>query len=110
MEIAFHRNGALVSDATLRKIEKMIAEAGTRFPRAMDATVRFDAAGVTRRVEILLRAPRHTPLVATGEGRYFGPAASQALQRLRLQLRREKSLPKTRARVQARRAAGTVRP
>jgi hypothetical protein len=108
VEIAFHRNGAPVSDATVRKIEKMITAAASRFPRAMDATVRFTAEGVTRRVEILLRAPRARSLVATGEGRYFGPAASQALHRLRLQLLREKKLPKTRARVQARRAGGAT--
>lgn len=108
MEIAFHKNDASVSHATVRKIEKMIAAAAARFPRPMDATVRFTSEGVTRRVEILLRAPRHATLVSTGEGRYYGPAASQALHRLRLQLLREKRLPKTRSRVQARRAGGAA--
>ena len=108
MEIAFHKHGTAVSDATVRKIRKMVAGAGARFPRVIDATVLFSAEGVTRRVEILLRAPRNSSLVATGEGRYFGPAASQALQRLRLQLLREKGIPKTRARVQARRGRGTA--
>jgi hypothetical protein len=108
VEIAFHKNGAVVSDATVRKIEKMIIAAGARFPQPMDATVRFTSQGVTRRVEIMLRAPRHAGLAATGEGRYFGPAASQALQRLRVQMVREKRLPKTRSRVQARRPGGTT--
>jgi ribosome-associated translation inhibitor RaiA len=108
VEIAFHKNGASVSDTTVGKIEKMIADASAWFPRPMNATVRFTSEGVNRRVEIRLRAPRHTALVATGEGRYFGPAASQALQRLRLQLVREKHIPKARSRVQARRAGGAA--
>ena len=106
MDIVFHKNGAQVSDATVRNVSKLITAAGARLPRAVDATVRFDSEGRRRLVEIVLRAPRHAPLVATGEGRYFGPAAAQALQRLRVQMLREKRTPKARARAQSRRAAG----
>ena len=48
MEIAFHKHGTAVSDATVRKIRKMVAGAGARFPRVIDATVLFSAEGVTR--------------------------------------------------------------
>jgi hypothetical protein len=39
-----------------------------------------------KRVEILLHAPRQRDLIARGEGRYFGPAFTTAIDRLTAQI------------------------
>ena len=99
MEIVTKINGADVSDAMRRKVERMVAKAAARLPRSVDAVVRFDEDRRVRRVEVVLHAPRHAPLVAKAEGEYFGPAVAQALARLAAQVAREKRTPKTRARL-----------
>ena len=103
MEIVLRVHRATVTDAMSRKAERMVAKAVERLPRAVDATVRFEQHGNLRRVEGVLRAPRHEPLVATGEHRYFGPALALALARLGAQMRREQRAPKARARRATRR-------
>lgn len=103
MEIVLKLNAAHVSDAMQRKVERMVTEAAARSPRAVDAIVRFDEDRRVRRVEVVLHAPRHAPLVAKAEGRFFGPAVAQALTRLRAQLAKEK---RTKARARGRRTRG----
>jgi len=105
VEIVLKLNGANVSEAMRRKIERMVEKAAARLPRAVDAVVRFDEGRSGRRVEVVLHAPRHAPLVATAEDLSFGPAVARALARLGAQMEREKRrTPRARAhRARARR-------
>jgi ribosome-associated translation inhibitor RaiA len=98
VEIVLKSVHASVSPAMRRTAERIITRAAARLPRAVDAIVRFEQDGTVRRVEVVLHAPRQAAMVATGEGRYFGPALSQALARLTVQMTRERNAPKSRAR------------
>lgn len=99
MEIVLHNHRADVSEPMRRKVELMVARAALRFRGVVKAVVRFEEDGRVRRVEVVLHSSRHEPLVATGEGRFFGPAAVQALARLGVQLRGGKSRRKARTRL-----------
>ncbi len=101
MEIVMHLHHADVSDAMRAKVEAMIEAAARKLPRAVDAIVHFEEDGPVRRVEVTLHAPKHAALVATAEGRYFGPLVAQVLLKLGHQMRREKRTPKARARAYA---------
>jgi ribosome-associated translation inhibitor RaiA len=81
-----------------RKVEVMVARAALRFRGTVKAEVRFEEDGRVRRVEVVLHTSHHEPLIAIGEGRFFGPASAQALARLGVQLRRGKSTRKARTR------------
>ena len=104
MEIVLRTNGAEVSEAMRRKVERMVLKSAERLPRTVDALVRLEEDGRLRRVEVVLHAPRHKPVVASGEGRYFGPAVARALERLARAMAREKRTPRARASI-ARRTA-----
>jgi ribosome-associated translation inhibitor RaiA len=65
------------------------------------ATVRFEQDGPTRRVEIVMHAPRRRPLISNGYGRTYGPALAEAVENLQAQLARSKRTPKARARAVA---------
>ena len=82
MEIIFHSHHAAVSPRMQQRAEQGIRKVVARLGRAVDAVVRFEEDGPTRRVEVLLHAPRGRRLVAHGEGRHFGPALATALDRL----------------------------
>jgi hypothetical protein len=56
--------------------------------RAVDAIVRFEQDGPMRRVEIVLHAPRQRDVIALGQGRYYGPALTAAMERLSTQVRK----------------------
>ncbi|MFI5310969.1 MAG: HPF/RaiA family ribosome-associated protein [Gemmatimonadales bacterium] len=101
-----HNHRAEVSDAIRRKVELMVARAALRFRGAMKAVVRFEEDGRVRRVEVVLHLSRREPVVALGEGRFFGPASAQALARLGEQLRHGKSRRKARTRRPAPRKRG----
>lgn len=107
MEIVLRTNGAEVSETMRRKVEQMVLKAALRLPRAVDALVRLEEDGRMRRVEVVLHAPRHKPVVATGEGRYFGPAVASALHRLARVMAREKRTPRARSSVARRTAPST---
>jgi ribosome-associated translation inhibitor RaiA len=100
VEIVLHNHRANVSEPMRRKVELMVARAALRFRGTVKVEVRFEEDGRVRRVEVVLHSSRREPLVAIGEGRYFGPASAQALARLGVQLRQGKS----------RRKASTRRP
>ena len=68
----------------------------------MNAVVRFESDGPTRRVEIVLHAPKRRAMVAEGSARFFGPALTYAIDRLDAQTRQVKRTPKTRGRKIAR--------
>lgn len=103
MQIHFHAHHADVSDAMRKRAERDVLKAAERIPRIVEAIIRFEQDGVLRRVSLEFRAPKHHALIATAEGRYFGPALALALTRLKAQSAKEKKgLPKGRARLTAR--------
>lgn len=102
MDIIFQFHNAPVSAPLRRRAEAAIEDASRRLRRAVDATVRFERDGPTRRVEIVLRAPRQRTLVAVGEARGFVAALASATSRLNAQLRRLKSLRTSKVRGPAR--------
>ena len=82
MEIIFHSHHADISPRMQQRADQGIRKIVARLGRAVDAVVRFESDGPTRRVEIVLHAARGRRLVARGEGRNFGPALASALERL----------------------------
>ena len=82
MEIIFHSHHAAVSPRMQQRAEQGIRKVVARLGRAVDAVVRFEEDGPTRRVEVVLHVARGRRLVAHGEGRHFGPALATALDRL----------------------------
>ena len=98
MEIVFHAHHAVISDELRARAERAVHKAAARLRRAVDATVRFEEDGPTRRVEIVLHAPRARPVVAIGEDRMLARALTAAAARLQAQVDRGAS-----ARVRSRR-------
>ena len=98
MEIVMHLHHATVNDGMRANIVALVENAAKNLPRVVDATIHLDEDGSLRRVEVMLHAPKQPALVATAEGRYFGPLVSEALLKLGKQMAREKKTPKARAR------------
>lgn len=86
MEIIFHVHHANVSDRMRKRAESAVRRAARRLARAVDGIIRFEQDGPVKRVEIVLHAPRQRNLIARGEGRYFGPALADAMDRLIAQI------------------------
>jgi ribosome-associated translation inhibitor RaiA len=106
VEIHFHAHHADVSDAMRKRAEREVRRVAVRLPRVVEAIVRFELDGTVRRVSVALRAPQHHDLIGRAEGRFYGPALVQALQRVKAQAAKEKKgLPKGRAHRDARRSA-----
>ena len=82
MNIVFHAHNAEMPESLQQRAEQAVQKLATRLRRAVDASVRFAEDGPTRRVEIVLRAPRQQPLVAAGSGRLYETALGEALERL----------------------------
>jgi ribosome-associated translation inhibitor RaiA len=82
MEIIFHAHRAAITPSMQQRAEQSIRKIVLRMGRAVDAVVRFEEDGPTRRVELMLHAPRGRRLVARGEARHFGPALADAIERL----------------------------
>src|ERR671915_2180668 len=102
MQIIFHSHHASVSDRMRLRAEQGVRKLATRLGGAVDAVIRFEDDGPTRRVEIVMHASRHRRLVAGGEGRYLGPALSEAIDGLRDQIDRAR---RARSKAARRRAA-----
>ncbi len=102
MEIVFHNHDADISDRMRRRAEAAVRKVARRAARAVDAVVRFQQDGPTRRVELVLHTGNGTRYIATSEGRYFGTALADAARRLTMQLDHTKRTPKSRARRLAR--------
>jgi ribosome-associated translation inhibitor RaiA len=98
VEIVFQSHHADVSQPMRDRARRAVEKLATRLRRAVDAVIRFEQDGPTRRVEIVLHAPRQRRLIAAGEGRYFGPALASAVERLERQTRETKRPPKLRRR------------
>lgn len=82
MNIVFHAHNAEMPESLQQRAEQAVQKLATRLRRVVDASVRFAEDGPTRRVEIVLRAPRQQPLVAAGSGRLYETALGEALERL----------------------------
>ena len=90
MEIIFHAHHADISPRLQQRADASLRKIVARLGRAVHAVVRVEEDGPTRRVELVLHAPRGRRLVAQGEGRYFGPALTVALGKLGAQIGRAK--------------------
>lgn len=102
MEILFQSHHAQVSDRMRERARIAVTKLGARLARAVNAVVRFEEDGPTRRVEIVLHTPRRRAMVAEGAARFFGPALAVAINRLNAQMRQLKRSPKARSRKLAR--------
>ena len=87
MEIIFQSHHAGVSQFMRDRAERGVRKIAARMPRAVDAVVRFEVDGPTRCVEIVLHAPRHQDVRATGTAPRFAGALSTALKHLDAQTR-----------------------
>jgi ribosome-associated translation inhibitor RaiA len=96
MEILFQSHHAKVSEPIRERARRAVMKLGARLTRAVNAIVRFEEDGKTRRVEIVLLAPRRRPMVAEGSARFFGPALGFAIDRLEAQTRQLKRTTRTR--------------
>jgi ribosome-associated translation inhibitor RaiA len=86
VEITFHAHNAPIAAATRLRAERIVGKLALRVRRPVDAVVRIDPDGPLRRVEIVLRAPRHNPIVGRGTGRSVGPALAEAAANISVQL------------------------
>ena len=102
MEILFQSHHAKVSEPMRERAREAVTKLGARLARAVNAVIRFEEDGPTRRVEIVLHAPRRRAMVAEGSARFFGPALTYAIDRLDRQTRQLKRTPKARSRKVAR--------
>ena len=102
MEIVFQSHHAKVSDRMRERARLAVMKLGRGLVRAVDAVIRFEEDGPTRRVEIVLHTPRRRAMVAEGTARFFGPALAYAIDRLEAQARQLKRTPKARSRKLAR--------
>jgi ribosome-associated translation inhibitor RaiA len=98
MDVIFHAHHAVVTDRLRERAERSVERLASRLRRTVDAVVRFEEDGRTRRVEIVVHAPRHCRLVAEGQGRVFGAALADAISRLESQVLHRKRTPRSRAR------------
>ena len=90
MEITFHAHNAPIAAATRQRAERIVGKLARRVRRPVDAVVRVDPDGPLRRVEIVLHAPRHNPIVGQGRGRSVGPALAEAAANVSVQIARLK--------------------
>jgi ribosome-associated translation inhibitor RaiA len=97
MDVIFHAHHAVISDRVRARAQRAVERAAARLKRSVDAVVRFEGDGRTRRVEIVLHAPRQKRLVAEGRAAFFGAALADAIRCIESQLRRTKRTPKARA-------------
>ena len=98
MEIVFHNHDAPLSDHMRRRAEQAVRKVARRAKRPVDAVIRFQQDGPTRRVELVLHTASGRRHVASSESRYFGTALADAARRLAMQLDHTKRTPKARAR------------
>jgi len=108
MDIVFHTHHAPASERMQRRAEQALRKLGRRVPRSVDAVVRFEQDGPTRRVELVLHTARGRRYVARSESRYFGTALTEALRRLERQLDSVKRVPRTVARKARARKTGRI--
>ena len=101
MEIIFHEHHAEISERMRERARRAVQKLVRRVDRCVDAIVRFEQDGPSRRVEIALRVPGRRDLIGKGESRWFGTSLGQASDRLLAPVPK-KDTPKTRGRETAR--------
>lgn len=87
MEVIFQSHHATISQFMRDRAERHVRRVAARLARAVDALIRFEVDGPTRRVEIVLHAPKHGDVRATGEAPRFAGALKSAVARLDAQTR-----------------------
>lgn len=97
MDIVFHSHHATVSPNMRRRAESALRKVARRARRPVDAVIRFEQDGPSRRVELALHTAGGRRYVARSESRYFGSALADAARRLATQLDHTKRTPKSRA-------------
>jgi ribosome-associated translation inhibitor RaiA len=97
MDVIFHSHHAVISERVKARAHRAVERAALRLKRTVDAVVRFEGDGRTRRVEIVLHAPRHRSLIAEGHAPFFGAALAHAIRAIEAQLRSTKRTPKSKA-------------
>jgi ribosome-associated translation inhibitor RaiA len=90
VDIVIHSHHAVVSEHMRKRAVRQVVRAAARFPRIVEAIIRFEEDGPTRRVTITLRAPRHHDVMGRAEGRYFGPSITAAIAKVLAQTGKEK--------------------
>jgi ribosome-associated translation inhibitor RaiA len=100
VEIIFHAHNASIPDALRTRAEAHVRKFARRLQRAVDAVIRFENDGPTRRVEIVLHAPRSRNLIAEGRSRSYAAALKDAVLRLQSQIPK-KNPARTRVRATA---------
>jgi ribosome-associated translation inhibitor RaiA len=98
MEIILHAHHAEVTESLRTKAERAIERLATRVRRVVTAIVRFEGDGPSKRVEIVLQAPRRPDIVAHAFDRQYEPALSLAVQRLEAQVARARRSRRPRSR------------
>lgn len=86
MEIILHAHHADVPESLRARAERAVARLSARLRRTVTAIVRFEGDGPSKRVEIVLQAPRRADLVAHAFDRRYEPALAQAVSRLERQV------------------------
>lgn len=103
MEVIFQSHHAVISPNMRLRAERAVRRIARRLQHPVDAVVRFEQDGPTRRVEIVLHSAHRKDLVSQGFARYYGPALNEATAKLLTQVNRQKRTPKARGRALARR-------
>jgi ribosome-associated translation inhibitor RaiA len=106
VNIVFQSHHAVISDSMRSRAERIVLKSASRLPRVTSAVVRFEEDGPTRRVEIELNASNRR-LVANSAGRFFGPALSEAGERLLSRVRHERRDQNKKHTMRSRRRATT---
>ncbi|MEP7344717.1 MAG: HPF/RaiA family ribosome-associated protein [Gemmatimonadaceae bacterium] len=97
MDINFHAHHAVISERLRIRASRTMDRYSERYPFTVDATVRFEQDGPSRRVEIVVHGRRSRRWIAEGRGRSYGPALTAALKHLESQLAHGKRTVKDRA-------------
>ena len=88
MQIIFHSHHATIPERLRLRAEQGVRKLAARLGGTIDAVIRFEGDGPTRRVEIVMHASRHRRLIAEGKARYLRPALAEAMEALRDQVDR----------------------
>jgi ribosome-associated translation inhibitor RaiA len=98
MEIILHAHHAEVPESLRARAERAVSRLSARLRRVVTAIVRFEGDGPSKRVEIVLQAPRRADLVAQAFDRRYEPALAQAVSRLERQVDRARGSRRPRSR------------
>jgi ribosome-associated translation inhibitor RaiA len=98
MEIILHAHHAEVPESLRERAERAVSRLSTRLRRVVTAIVRFEGDGPSKRVEIVLQAPRRADLVAEAFDRRYEPALALAVSRLERQVDRARRSHRPRVR------------